>query len=248
MNIELNENERIDDLEFKNLKIIQNKNDFCFGIDAVLLSDFAKNIKKDSKVIDLGTGNGIIPILLCGKTELKEIIGVEIQKDVAELANKNIKLNKLENKLKIINENIINLKNILKNKKFDVVISNPPYKKINSGIKNESKNKLISRHEVTANLEDFIRAARDLLVDKGELYMVHRPERLVDVITVLRQYNIEPKVLKMVYSNVNKEPKLFLIKGIKNAKPFLKVEKNLYIYDNNNNYTEEILKIYNKAI
>ena len=246
MDINLNENERIDDLEFKNLKIIQNKNNFCFGIDAVLISDFAKNIKKDSTVIDLGTGNGIIPILLCGKTELKEIIGVEIQKDVASLAKKNIKLNNLEKKFKIINENIINLKNKLKNKKFDVVITNPPYKKLNSGLKNESENKLISRHEVTASLEDFVRASKDLLVDKGEFYMVHRPERLVDVMTILRANNIEPKVLKMIFSDRNSEPKLFLIKGIKNAKPFLRIEKNLYIYDDEKNYTEEILKIYNK--
>ncbi len=246
MDINLKENERIDDLEFKNLKIIQNKNNFCFGIDAVLISDFAKNIKKDSTVIDLGTGNGIIPILLCGKTELKEIIGVEIQKDVASLAKKNIKLNNLEKKFKIINENIINLKNKLKNKKFDVVITNPPYKKLNSGLKNESENKLISRHEVTASLEDFVRASKDLLVDKGEFYMVHRPERLVDVMTILRANNIEPKVLKMIFSDRNSEPKLFLIKGIKNAKPFLRIEKNLYIYDDEKNYTEEILKIYNK--
>ena len=244
--MKLKENERIDDLEFKNLKIIQNKNNFCFGIDAVLISDFAKNIKKDSTVIDLGTGNGIIPILLCGKTELKEIIGVEIQKDVASLAKKNIKLNNLEKKFKIINENIINLKNKLKNKKFDVVITNPPYKKLNSGLKNESENKLISRHEVTASLEDFVRASKDLLVDKGEFYMVHRPERLVDVMTILRANNIEPKVLKMIFSDRNSEPKLFLIKGIKNAKPFLRIEKNLYIYDDEKNYTEEILKIYNK--
>ena len=246
MDINLKENERIDDLEFKNLKIIQNNNNFCFGIDAVLISDFAKNIKKDSTVIDLGTGNGIIPILLCGKTELKEIIGVEIQKDVASLAKKNIKLNNLEKKFKIINENIINLKNKLKNKKFDVVITNPPYKKLNSGLKNESENKLISRHEVTASLEDFVRASKDLLVDKGEFYMVHRPERLVDVMTILRANNIEPKVLKMIFSDRNSEPKLFLIKGIKNAKPFLRIEKNLYIYDDEKNYTEEILKIYNK--
>ncbi len=246
MEVVLKENERIDDLEFKNLKIIQNKNGFCFGIDSILLSDFAKNIKKDATVLDLGTGTGIIPILLCGKTNLKKIIGVEIQKEVAEMAKRSCKLNNLENRFEIINENILNLKDIFKNQTFDAVVTNPPYKKKHTGLINESQKKIISRHEITANLEDFIRASRNLLKDKGELYMVHRPERLVDILYIMRNYKIEPKILKMIYSDKNKEPKLILIKGIKNAKQFLKVEKNLYIYDENKNYTKDILKIYNK--
>lgn len=246
MEIELKENERIDDLEFKNLKIIQNKDGFCFGIDSVLLSDFAKNIKKEAKVIDLGTGTGIISILLCGKTNLSNITGIEIQKEVAEMANKSSKLNNLEKKFKVINEDIINLKNIYEKQSFDVVVTNPPYKKRDTGIINENKKKIISRHEITATLEDFIKVSSELLKDKGEFYMVHRPERLVDIFTLMRKFKIEPKVLKMVYSNINKEPKLILIKGIKNAKPFLKIEKNLYIYDDNGNYTDDILEIYNK--
>ena len=246
MEIELKENERIDDLEFKNLKIIQNKDGFCFGIDSVLLSDFAKSIKKGTNVLDLGTGTGIISILLCGKTKLSNITGVEIQEEVAEMANRSSKLNNLENKFKVINENILNLKKIYDNQSFDVIVTNPPYKKKDTGIKNENEKKIISRHEITATLEDFIKVSSELLKDKGEFYMVHRPERLVDIFTLMRKFKIEPKVLKMVYSNINKEPKLILIKGIKNAKPFLKIEKNLYIYDDNGNYTDDILEIYNK--
>ena len=245
-NIKLNENERIDDLEFKGLKIIQNKDGFCFGIDSVLLSDFAKNIKRNSKVLDLGTGTGIIPTLLCGKTGLAEIVGVEIQKEVYEMAKKSIELNKLENKFKIINDNILNLNKYFENNTFDIIVTNPPYKKNNTGIKNEDKRKLISRHEIEANLDDFIRISKNMLKDKGELYIVHRPERLVDLFVTMRKYKIEPKKIRMVYSNVNAVSKLVLVQGVKNSKPFLKVEKNLYIYDKNGNYTDEILKIYSK--
>ena len=243
----LDENERIDDLGIKNLKIIQNKEGFCFGIDSVLLSDFAKNIKKDSLVLDLGTGTGIIPILLCGKTDLKKVIGVEIQEEVYNMAKKSIKLNNLENKFEIINENILNLEKIYKENTFDVITTNPPYKKIDTGILNENKKKIVSRHEITASLEDFLKVSKRLLKDKGELYMVHRPERLVDIIYNMRKYKIEPKIIRFVFSNKNKEPKLVLIKGIKNARPFLKMEKNLYIYDENGKYSKEIEKIYNNS-
>lgn len=246
MDIELEANERIDDLEFKNLKIIQNKDGFCFGIDSVLLSDFAKNIKKDSMVLDLGTGTGIIPILLCGKTKLKKVTGIELQEEVAKMAKKSIKLNNLEDKFNVINENILNLNKIYENQTFDVIVSNPPYKKKDTGITNENEKKIISRHEISASLEGFIKISKDLLKDKGEFYMVHRPERLVDIFELMRKYKIEPKILKMVYSYKNKEPKLILIKGVKNAKPFLKVESNLYIYEDTGKYTKEILKIYNK--
>ena len=149
--MELKENERIDDLEFKNLKIIQNKEGFCFGIDSVLLSDFAKNIRHNSKVIDLGTGTGIINILLSGKTKASELVGVEIQDEVAEMAGRSIEFNNLQDKIKIINENILNLNKIYKEKSFDVVVTNPPYKKANTGLINEENKKIISRHEITAS-------------------------------------------------------------------------------------------------
>ena len=244
--MELYDNERIDDLEFKGLKIIQNVNGFCFGIDSVLLSDFAKNIKDDSIVLDLGTGTGIIPILLCGKTNLKEIIGVEIQEDVANMANRSSKLNNLEDRFKVLNANILNLDKYYEKNTFDVIITNPPYKKKNSGVINDDERKVISRHEITASLEDFIKVAKDLLKDKGEFYMVHRPNRLVDILYLLRKYKIEPKEIRFVFSNKEKPPKLVLIKAVKNANEFLKVDNNLYIYDDEGNYTNEILKIYNK--
>ncbi|MCI8548948.1 MAG: tRNA1(Val) (adenine(37)-N6)-methyltransferase, partial [Bacilli bacterium] len=222
-----------------------NKKGFCFGIDSILLSDFAKQIKEGTKVLDLGTGTGIIATLLCKKTKLKEIIGVEKQEEVYETATRSIKLNKLENQFKIINEDIINLNKEFEKNTFDAIVTNPPYKKKDTGIINEAESKIIARHETTATLEDFIKISKDLLKDKGEFYMVHRPDRLVDIISLMRNYKIEPKILRFVHTNKESKPILILIKGIKNAKPFLKVEKNLYIYQENGEYTEEIHKIYN---
>ena len=166
MDVELKENERIDDLEFKGLKIIQNEKGFCFGMDSVLLSDFAKNIKNNSTVLDLGTGTGIISILLCGKTNLKKVVGIEIQQDVANMAKRSSQLNNLQDRFEVVNTNIIDLKNIYEKQSFDVIVTNPPYKKENTGITNENEAKLISRHEITANLEDFISIYKDLLKDK----------------------------------------------------------------------------------
>lgn len=290
MKIKLKENERIDDLEIKDMKIIQNEDGFCFGMDSVILSDFAKEIKDNTTVVDLGTGTGILGILLCAKTNLKEIVGIEIQESVAEMAQRSILLNHLENKFKILNMNIkeLNKKNkllkkekIIKNKlkkikikqniyklknrnkinrlksklnqeiileknSFDYVITNPPYKKINTGKINENEKKLISRHEWAGNLDDFIEAASFLLKDKGTLFMVHRPERLVDILEKMRKEKIEPKEMRFVYPKINKEPNLILIKGVKNAKPFLKIQKPLYVYDEEGRYTEEIFKIYQK--
>lgn len=246
MNLELRENERIDDLEFKNLKIIQNKDGFCFGIDAVLLSDFAKNMKSKSKVMDLGTGTGIISILLCGKTDLKKIIGVEVQKEVYDMACRSVKLNNLESRFEIINENILNLDKIFDNNSFDVIVTNPPYKKQNTGVINDEEKKLISRHEILASLEDFIRVSSKLLKDKGDFYMVHRPERMVDIFYLMRKYRIEPKEVRLVFSNEKSSPKMLLIKGVKNGGEYLKFRENLYIYKDNGEYTDEILEIYNK--
>ncbi len=246
MDIILKENERIDDLEFKNLKIIQNKDGFCFGIDSVLLTDFSKGIKKNSKVIDLGTGTGIIPILLSGKTSNLNFVGVEVQEEVAQMAKRSVKLNCLENNIEILNMNILDLKQQYKKGEFDVVTTNPPYKKLNTGVKNTNNERLISRHEVTASLEDFIEIASFLLKDFGEFYMVHRPDRLVDIFNIMRNKYIEPKKIRFVYTNKNKKANLVLIKGIKNGKPFLEYENNLYIYDEKGNYTDDILEIYNK--
>ena len=243
----LKENERIDDLEFKDLKIIQNIKGFCFGIDSVLLSDFAKEMRYNSKVIDLGTGTGIINILLSGKTNAKEFVGVEIQEEVAEMAERSVQLNKLKDKITIMNENILNLKNIYKAKSFDVVVTNPPYKKMNTGLVNDEDKKIISRHEITASLEDFIHISAYLLKDFGEFFMVHRPDRLVDIFCSMRKEKVEPKLIKFVYPNKNKKSNLVLIKGIKNGKPFLQFDDNLFVYNEDGTYTDEILKIYNKG-
>lgn len=246
MKVQLKENERIDDLEYKGLKIIQNKEGFCFGIDAVLLSDFAKKIKSKAKVMDLGTGTGIIPILLSKKTDLNHIIGVEIQEDVYEMAVRSIILNDLTDKCEIINENILNLNNIYENNTFDVIVTNPPYKKQNTGLINKDTRKIVSRHEITAKLEDLIEIASKLLKDKGEFYMIHRPDRMVDILNLMRKYKVEPKEIRLVYSKVNESPKMLLVKGVKNAKPFLKFMENLYVYTENGEYSNEIYKIYEK--
>lgn len=242
----LKENERIDDLEYEGLKIIQNTEGFCFGIDSILLSNFANEIKKESKIIDLGTGTGIIAILLCTKIENSKVIGVEIQKEVYEMAKRSISLNKLNEKITLINTNIKELEKYEELGTFDAVVTNPPYKKVNTGIQNENEKKLISRHEITANLEDFIKISSKLLKDKKDFYMVHRPDRLVDIIELLRKHKLEPKKMQFVYPKEQKEPNLVLIKATKNAKPFLKIEKPLYVYKENGKYTEEILKIYGK--
>ena len=271
----LKENERIDDLEFNNLKIIQNKDGFCFGIDSVLISDYAKkDIKKNALGVDLGTGTGIISILLSAKTRLSKIIGIEVQKEVADMAQRSIELNGLQNKIEIKN---MNIKNIIQNidnsklekrkkqvklgniqtethkekdniwlEKFDFVVTNPPYKKLETGKVNESEYKYISRHEATANLEDFIKVSKYLLKDKGSFFMVHRPDRLVDIIELMRKYKLEPKNIRFIYPSIDKSPNLVLIKGIKNAKPFLKIDKPLIVYNQNGEYTDEIYEIYGK--
>ena len=245
MNIELKANERIDDLQYKGLKIIQNKDWFCFGLDSVLLSDFAKGIKNGSTVLDLGCGNGILGLLLCAKTNLRKIIGIEIQKNVCDLAKRNIEYNNLQDRFEIINEDIKNIDKTYKENSFDAIVTNPPYMKTGSGAKSEEETKLIARHEIKCNLEDIIKISFKMLKDKGEFYMVHRANRICDILFLMRNYKIEPKVIRFIQPNSDKEPNLVLIKGIKNAGEFLKIEKNLIIYKEDGNYTDELLEIYN---
>ncbi len=241
--MELKINERIDDLEINNLKIIQNKEWFCFGVDSVILTGFAKEIHRNSKILDLGSGNGVLSLLLSAKIENVKITGVEVQKEVAEMARRGIALNKLENKIEIINTNV---KNFSTNIKYDAVVTNPPYKEKNTGATNENKIKLISRHEIEGKLEDFIYTASKALKDKGAMYMVNRPERIVDIFEYCRKYNLEPKEMRLVYSKTNSKPSLVLIKAVKYANRYLKVREPLYIYKENGEYSDEILKIYNK--
>lgn len=245
-NINLKEDERIDDLEYKGLKLIQNKKGFCFGVDAVLLSDYAKGIKKGSTVVDIGTGTGIVAILLCAKTNLKKIYGIELQEEVANIAQRNVELNGLDDKMEVININIKDVFSKLEKNKIDVIVTNPPYKKHDTGVKNLDTRQLISRHEVECTLEDIIKNASLLLKDLGEFYMVHRAERIVDIFVTLRKYKLEPKNIRFVHSKIGEKPNLVLVKAVKCAKEFLKIDKPLVIYGEDGNYTDEIYEIYDK--
>jgi len=247
MEYTLKENERIDDLQINNLKIIQNKNWFCYGIDSVLLSDYAKKIKNNSKILDLGTGTGIISILLTAKINPQKIIGVEIQKEIAEMAQRSVILNNLEDKISILNEDIKNLDKILEKEYYDAIVTNPPYMKADTGLKNENMVKSISRHEIECTIEDIAKISYKLLRNNGEIYMVHRPDRLVDIMEIFRRYKLEVKELRIVYPKENSQANLLLIKAVKNAKSFLKINKPLYVYKQDGSYTDEILEIYNKS-
>ena len=244
-NIMIYENERIDDLDFKNLKIIQSDSCFCFGIDAVLLSDFAKEIKKNSIVADLCAGNGIVSILLSGKTNAAKLYAVEIQEKIADMAIRSVKLNKLENKIDVLNMDLKQLPKKFKPNVFDAIVCNPPYKKANSGIKNTNKEKLIARHEIMCTLEDVISISSKLLKNNGSMYMVHRPERLADIINLFRKYKLEPKELQFVQPYAHKAPNLVLIKAVKNGNSFLKTLPTLIVYNDDGSYTDEIWGIYN---
>lgn len=241
--MEIRENERIDDLEINGLKIIQNKNWFCFGVDSVLLSDFAKEIHKGSTILDLGAGNGVLELLLSAKVENSKITGIEVQEEVAEMARRSIILNNLQDRIEIKTANIKDIEKVIE---YDAVVTNPPYKEAGTGLKNDTCKKQIARHEILANLEDFIRIASQNLKDKGSMYMVNRPERLVDIFDFSRKYRLEPKELRMVYSKIYSNPVLVLIKATKNANRYLKVREPLYIYDETERYSKEILKIYEK--
>lgn len=234
--------ERIDDLQFENLKIIQDTDGFCFGIDSVLLTEFARDIKKGSKIVDLGSGTGILGILLSKKVFPSEITGVEIQKQVAEMSIKSIKMNNLEDEIKIINEDIKNV-NLNKNY-YDVVVTNPPYKKCGTGINTKNEKQAISRFETTVTLEEWIKVASKLLNSKGSFYMVYRTDRLSEVMQAMKENKLEIKRIRFVHSKENEQSNLMLIKAVKNARVFVKIEKPLIIYDENGNYTDEIKEMY----
>lgn len=242
MDIKLKDTERIDDLQLKGLKLIQDTNGFCFGIDAVLLANFAK-VKKDANVVDLGTGTGIIPILIAGKSKAKKIVGVEIQEEVYEMATRSVKLNNLEDRVEIVNADIKTIDKVLEVHGYHVVTSNPPYMHMD-GIKNPNDKKAISRHEVKCNLEDVIRAASRLVMPRGKFFMIHRPTRLVDIIELGRKYRLEPKVVQFVHPRANKAPNLLLVEFMKDGKPELKILDPLYVYGEDGNYTKEINDIY----
>lgn len=240
------EDENLDDLQLKGLMLIQKKDGFKFGVDAVLLSHFA-NVKKKHRVIDLCTGTGIIPFLLEGKYSPKDILGIEIQDEFVDMANRSAALNKTHN-ISFISEDLKNLKALKNIDKADVITVNPPYKLNNAGIVNPSDKLAIARHEIMCNLENVIEASRILLKDNGRIYMVHRPERLADIITLMRKYKIEPKRIQMVHPKLGKAPNIVLVEGQRDGGSFLKWDAPLYVYNEDGSISDEINKIYGRDV
>ena len=243
--INLLEDESIDDLQLDNLYLIQKKQGFRFGVDAVLLSHFA-NIKNKHRVIDLCTGTGIVPFLVYGKYKPKEVIGIEIQEDMVEMANRSSKYNEISDVIKFLNADLKDLSLLKTLGTFDVLTVNPPYKLNNSGILNPDDKLAIARHEILCTLEDVIIAARKLLKDNGRIYMVHRPERLIDIFELMRKHKIEPKRIQMIQPNINKAPNIVLVEGQRDGGAYLKWEAPIYVYNEDGTYTKEIDRIYGR--
>lgn len=243
MSVELLENERLDELHRNGYFIIQNPARFCFGMDAVLLSGFA-NVKKGEAVIDLGTGTGIIPILLEAKTQGEHFTGLEIQEESADMARRSVAYNHLEHKINIEIGNIRDASKQFGASSFDVVTTNPPYMTGQHGLTNPNEAKAIARHELLCSLEDVIRESAKLLKSKGRFYMVHRPFRLAEIMCLMHQYGLEPKRMKLVYPFVDKEPNMVLLEGLRGGNPRITVEKPLIVYKEPGVYTDEIYDIY----
>lgn len=242
--------ERTDHIGFGDLRLIQRPEDFCYGIDAVILSDFAASgIKKHGTVMDLGTGNGVIPLILSHKTSAKKIFGLEVQADSYHVACKNILANGLDDRLAIIHGNVKDIGISLHPELFgimDVVVSNPPYMANQSALLNNNPAKTIARHEITANMNDFLNAAARLLKNKGHLYMVHRPNRMVDLFCMARDMGLEPKELRLVCPKPGEPPNILLVHFIKGGGKELKILPTLDVYQPSGEYTDEIMYIYEK--
>lgn len=240
---ELLPGERLDELHRNGYFIIQNPDRFCFGMDAVLLSGFA-NVKPNELAIDLGTGNGIIPILLEAKTCGRHFTGLEIQPENVDMARRSVALNHLEDKISILLGDIRDASQRFGASSFHVVTTNPPYMTGSHGLTNENRAKAVARHEILCTLTDVIRESARLLVPGGRFYMVHRPFRLAEIMCVMSSFGIEPKRMKLVYPFVNKEPNMVLIEGLRGGKPRITVEKPLIVYERPGVYTQEIYDIY----
>ncbi|MGN0244289.1 MAG: tRNA1(Val) (adenine(37)-N6)-methyltransferase [Lachnospiraceae bacterium] len=237
------EDERLDDLYRNGYRIIQNKQWFCFGIDAVLLSDYAK-VKKGETAIDLGTGTGVIPILLEAKTQGRHFTGLEIQKPCADMARRSVALNQLQEKVEIVTGDIKEIPGLFAPASFDVVTSNPPYMIATHGELCQNDAKAIARQEVCCTLEDVVKQAAFLLREKGRFYMIHKPFRLAEIFQVMTKYRLEPKSMRLVHPYVEKEPTMVLVEGVKGAKSRITVHPPLIVYDKQQQYTDEIYRIY----
>lgn len=244
--VNLREDETLDDLQLKGIKVIQKKQGFRFGVDAVLLANFAR-VKKHHSVIDLCSGTGIIPFILAGKTEASKITGLEIQPGMVEMAQRTIDYNSLRNRVDMVQGDLRDMGLLSSLQRADVVTVNPPYKLHNSGLINPLSEEAIARHEVLCSLEDVIAACRKLLKDNGRMYMVHRPERMVDILCIMRKYKIEPKAIRLVHPSASKAPNIMLIEGQRDGGAYLKWEPPLYIHNEDGSYTEEIEKIYGRG-
>lgn len=243
MELELKENERIDDLQRNGYRIIQNPRTFCFGMDAVLLSGFVR-VKEGTQVLDLGTGTGIIPILLEAKTKAEHLTALEIQEESADMARRSVRLNGLEDKIDIVTGDIKEADRLFAAASFDVITCNPPYMIGQHGLTNPDAPKAIARHEILCTLEDVVKNASKLLKPGGSFFMVHRPFRLAEIITVMTQYKLEPKRMQLVYPYVDKEPNMVLIEGCRGGKPRMTVEKPLIVFKAPNVYMDEICDVY----
>lgn len=231
---------------FKNIKIVQDKDYFNFSLDSVLLPNFVEITKKTRNILDMCTGNIPIPLILSTKTDAK-IYAVELQKEVYYLAKQTLTINNLENKIELINENIKNLKNKFNTETFDIITCNPPYfKKKDDSIINENRVKSIARHEIEMKLEDIMIISKALLKNEGSLVMVHRTERLIEIISLMKKHNIEPKRIRFVYPKINVESNLVLVDGRKNGKEGLKILPPLYVHNEDNSYTNEVLEMFGK--
>lgn len=237
--------ERLDDLQCNGLYLIQDPDKFCFGIDAVLLSNFVK-VKKNGHVVDLCTGSGIVPILLSAKTGAKKITGIEIQSDIADMARRSVSYNKLDEKIDIINDDISNVLKYINNCSVDSVCVNPPYMKDTTAIKNPDLPMAIARHELLTDLETVINIASKLLKESGKFFMVHRPSRLSEIFASMRQNRIEPKRLRFIHPYIESKANLVLIEGAKGSGVWIDVEPPLVVYKDKNVYTDEVLKIYGR--
>lgn len=235
--------ERIDELQRNGYRIIQNPERFCFGMDAVLLSGFAR-AKKHERCLDLGCGNGIIPILMEAKTEGMHFSGLEIQPESADMAKRSVALNGLQDRIDIVEGDIKDASKIFGASSFHVVTTNPPYMTAQHGLTNLYEAKTIARHEVLCNLEDIIRESARLLMPGGRFYMVHRPFRLAEIISLMVQYRMEPKRMRLVYPYVDREPNMVLIEGLRGGKSRMTVEKPLIVYKEPGKYTDEIYDVY----